>query len=86
MSTTHASNTTTDIVVQRIYNEFLEMPGLRVTCQQAQRLWGLDRQTCLEILEWLVDARFLCRTGRGMYARLTDGRASYPRLHDTGWR
>ena len=51
MSTTHASNTSTDVVVRRIYNEFMEMPGLRVTCQQAQRLWGLDRQTCLEVLE-----------------------------------
>jgi hypothetical protein len=29
---------------------------------------------------------FLCRTGRGMYARVTDGRAHYPRPHDSGWR
>ena len=83
---TDGQNISTDIVVPRIYNEFLEMPGLRVTCQQAQRLWGLDRPTCLEILERLVNARFLCRNGRGMYARLTDGRADYPRPHDTGWR
>jgi hypothetical protein len=31
-----------DALIQRVYGEFLEMPGLRLTCQQAQRLWGLD--------------------------------------------
>jgi hypothetical protein len=67
-----------DLILQRIYGEFLEMPGLRLTCQQAQRLWGLDERTCLEALEFLVDAKFLCRLGHGMYARLTDGHA-HPR-------
>jgi Fic family protein len=80
---TNVRSTSNDVVRQRIYNEFLEMPGLRVTCQQAQRLWGLDRQTCLDVLDTLVDAGFLARTGRGMYARLTDGHAEYPRPHDT---
>jgi hypothetical protein len=75
---THARNTSSDLV-QRIYGEFLEMPGLRLTRQQAQRLWGLDAPTCLELLELLVDAKFLCRADNGMYARLTDGHAEYPR-------
>ena len=64
-----------DALLQRVYSEFLEMPGLRLTCQQAQRLWGLDQETCLELLEFLVDAKFLCRPGHGMYTRLTDGHA-----------
>jgi hypothetical protein len=67
-----------DALLQRVYSEFLEMPGLRLTCPQAQRLWGLDRGTCLELLEFLVDAKFLCRPGHGMYTRLTDGHA-HPR-------
>lgn len=62
----------------RICGEFLEMPGLRLTGAQAQRLWGLDQQTCLELLESLVDANFLCRRRDGMYTRLTDGRESNP--------
>jgi hypothetical protein len=82
----NARGMSTDVVVQRVYNEFLEMPGLRVTCQQAQRLWGLDRETCLAVLETLVDAKFLARTSRGMYARLTDGRADCPTPHGTHWR
>jgi hypothetical protein len=62
-------------LLQRVYGEFLEMPGLRLTCQQAQRLWGLDERTCLEVLESLVDVKFLCRPGHGLYMRLADGNA-----------
>jgi hypothetical protein len=71
---TDALNAVSDLVLQRVSSEFLEMPGLRLTCQQAQRLWGLDEPTCLTILELLVETKFLCRTGRGMYARLSEGR------------
>jgi hypothetical protein len=77
----HTRATLDDALLQRVYSEFLEMPGLRLTCQQAQRLWGLDRGTCLELLEFLVDAKFLCRPGHGLYTRLTDGGAhSRPRM------
>ena len=48
-----------DRMLQRACGEFLEMPGLRLTCLQAQRLWGLDEPTCRELLEYLVDAKFL---------------------------
>jgi hypothetical protein len=67
-----------DALLQRIYAEFLEMPGLRLTCQQAQRLWDLEESACLQLLEFLVDAKFLCRPGHGMYTRLTDGQAAPP--------
>jgi hypothetical protein len=64
--------------LQRIYVEFMEMPGVRLTCAQAQRLWGLDEPTCRQLLEALVEARFLTRTNSGAYARLTEGRAVSP--------
>jgi len=67
-------------LLQRAYSEFLEMPGLRLTCRQAQRLWGLDEWTCLRLLESLVDARFLYRLPHGIYTRLSDGRPAHPRL------
>jgi hypothetical protein len=67
-------------LLQRVYGEFLEMPGLRLTCQQAQRLWGLDESACLQLLEFLVDAKFLCRPGHGMYTRVTDDLAARTRL------
>jgi hypothetical protein len=76
MSDRHS--TVNDALLQRVYSEFLEMPGLRLTCQQARRLWGLDERTCLQLLESLVDAKFLCRPAHGMYTRLSDGQATFP--------
>jgi hypothetical protein len=68
-----------DLLLQRVYGEFLEMPGLRLTCQQAQRLWGLDEQTCRNLLDFLVEVKFLCRPDSAAYARATDGFAERPR-------
>ena len=71
-----------DRMLQRACGEFLEMPGLRLTCLQAQRLWGLDEPTCRELLEFLVDAKFLRRSSGGMYARTSDGS---PKLRVWEW-
>ncbi len=57
-------------LLQRIRGEYLEMPGLRLTAEQARRLWSLDLGTCTSLLEALVDAKFLARTGDGKYFRL----------------
>jgi hypothetical protein len=76
---TSASSIVDDALVQRVMAEFLEMPGLRLTCQQAQRLWGLDQSACVQLLEFLVDAKFLCRPRQGTYTRLTDGHTAHPR-------
>ena len=51
-----------DDVIRRVQGEYIEMPGLRLTTAQAQRLWGLDRSACDTLLGALVDAKFLFRT------------------------
>jgi hypothetical protein len=56
-------------LVQRIECEYHEMPGLRLTEAQAQRLWGLDSDTCHIVLVTLIQRRFLRRTATGMYVR-----------------
>jgi len=56
-------------VVRRIRGEFLEMPGLRLTAQQARRLWRLDESACNAVLGALVDAQFLARTRDGAFIR-----------------
>jgi hypothetical protein len=61
-----------DNVLQRIQGEFAEMPGLRLTPAQAQRLWGLDRKVCDQLLEALVQANFLSQTRDGSFIK-TDG-------------
>ena len=70
-----------DDVIRRICAEYTEMPGLRVTLEQAQRLWGLDAATCLDALERLIAAGFLCKTQTNHYARLTSGTTVGSPLH-----
>lgn len=52
-----------------IRSEFREMPGMALTDQQFQRLWGLDRATSDEAIRALMDGHFLIRTRDGRYAR-----------------
>jgi len=70
----------TEQVLQRIYSEYLEMPGMRLTRQQAQRLYGLDEHTCAQVLDYLVEAGFLIRASGDTYRRLTDGTTPFPGL------
>ena len=50
-----------------VRDEYLEMPGLRLTGRQAQRLWSLDTATCDALLDTLERAHFLRRSPRGDY-------------------
>jgi hypothetical protein len=63
----------TNDLLQRIQGEFLEMPGLRLTPEQAALLWGLDQQTCTAVLSSLVVDKFLVCRADGRYTRLTEG-------------
>lgn len=67
-------------ILRRVRGEYLEMPGLRLTEQQAQRLWGLDRTSCAQVLEALTETQFLCRKQDGTYARHTEDRSRVRRL------
>jgi hypothetical protein len=58
-------------VIRRIRADFLEMPGLCLTTEQARRLWGLDPQTCEALLNLLIDSRFLRRTDGGLFVLST---------------
>ena len=62
-----------DAVLQRIRAEYLEMPGLRLKLEQAQRLCGVERALCQRALSTLVDRKFLCIKPDGAYVRLTEG-------------
>jgi hypothetical protein len=63
-------------LLRRIQGEYLEMPGLQLTRQQAQRLWALDEATCAMILDTLVDRRFLVCGSDNRYRQMDD--ASFP--------
>ena len=55
--------------LQLVRAEYLEMPGLSLTIQQVQRLWGLDPVTAEAVLAALVDVKFLRRTVHDAYVR-----------------
>ncbi len=46
-------------LVQRVRSEFLEMPGLRLTLAQAERLFALDHARCQRVLDECVRAGWL---------------------------
>ena len=59
-----------DGLIERLKAEFLEMPGLKLTEVQAQRLWALDALLCSALLETLVNTNFLFRTRDGAFMRI----------------
>jgi len=60
-------------LLQMIRGEFLEIPGLRLTRNQVQDLWGLDAEARDTILDTLTAAGFLKETGDGAFIRAQDG-------------
>lgn len=56
-------------LLQRMWSEFVEMPGLRLTRAQAQRLWGVDAETCVSALESLVAVHLLVHGADDKYSR-----------------
>jgi hypothetical protein len=61
------------MISKRTRAEYLEMPGLRLKLEQAQRLFGVEPALCRRVLDDLVEEKFLCVKSDGAYARLTDG-------------
>jgi hypothetical protein len=66
--------------LNRLRAEYLDMPALRLTREQVERLCGLERTVCERVLATLVDTRFLCVNADGTYARLAES-AAVPRPH-----
>jgi hypothetical protein len=75
-----------ETMLRRVYSEFLEMPGLRPTLEQAQLLFGMDRAACLELLEFLVEAEYLCRSPGKTYGLRDEGAGGKRRRSSGGLR
>ena len=68
-----------DTLLKRIRAAFLEMPNVRLKPEQVQRLCGVERTICQQVLDSLVDEKFLYLTANAHYARFTDGEMARPR-------
>jgi hypothetical protein len=66
-------------VLERVRAEYLEMPGMRLTSRQVQRLCGVEVTTCASVLNTLVARKFLCQNLDGTYARSADRTTRGPR-------
>lgn len=82
---TTANGPTIQSGLERIRAEYQEMPGLRLTPDQVARLCGVERSSCEQLLEALVDTRYLERSTDGRYARPAETRASTGPVFDE-WR
>jgi hypothetical protein len=59
----------------RIQTEYVEMPDLKLTARQAQRLWSLSHEVWETALAVLLGKQFLAQTRDGAYVRVTSMRA-----------
>lgn len=60
---------TGDALRSRVCAEFIEMPGLQLTFEQATRLWGIEPIVCRQVIDELVACGFLRRTASGRVMR-----------------
>jgi hypothetical protein len=53
----------------RMQTEWIEMPQLKITRRQAQRLWSLSNEACETAFATLIRKGFLVQTPDGAYVR-----------------
>jgi DNA-binding IclR family transcriptional regulator len=53
--------------VHRLKGVFLEIPGTKLSLEEAVRVSGLDPSMCAAVMSALEDAQFLKRSGDGRY-------------------
>ncbi len=70
--------TQVDDAVQLIKMEYAEMPDLKLTFFQAQRLWNLSSELCDSALRTLDGTGFLQRTADGCYIRRHEPQLDIP--------
>jgi len=66
--------------VELIQMEYAEMPELKLTFGQAQRLWNLSEELCERALTALTASGFLARASDGSYVRRSAAPANVGRV------
>jgi DNA-binding GntR family transcriptional regulator len=60
----------TSTLIRQIRDEYQHLPGLKLTREQACRLWAVNNETCDAAIDALVEEGFLQRTGTGKFIAL----------------
>ena len=69
--TTFPLSTPLSGLLQRVRDQYREMPGLTLTKPQAMRLFDVAPSVCAAMFRALVMENFLSRTGEGVFVRST---------------
>ena len=69
----HAADATIVDWAQLVRAEYAEMPGLKLTDRQIQRLWSLDAALCDAVIASLIAGRFLKHRPDDEYVRFDAG-------------
>lgn len=62
-----------DFLLRRARGEYRDMPGMRLTIDQATRLWSVDRQLCQSVMTTLVASHHLEVDENGRYRKAHSG-------------
>ncbi len=68
-STAPPVNALLDLTARRVRAEFLDMPGLVLTLQQAARFFALTLSDSEQVLSQLINEQLLIRDVKGAYRR-----------------
>ena len=60
----------TSTLISKMRGEYESLPGLKLTREQACRLWAVDEETCEIAFDALISEGFLHRTGTGKFIAL----------------
>jgi len=63
-----------DALARRVYTEFAEMPGLKLSIEQAARLFGVPSAVCTRVFDELIGQRLMRRTADGRFMLAEDRR------------
>jgi hypothetical protein len=66
--------------LMRIQTEYVEMPQLKLTKRQVQRLWSLPSEVCEAALTVLIREEFLVQSSDGTYVRHRVSRSKIDRI------
>ncbi len=58
-----------ETATRRVRAEFEEMPGLTLTVPQASKLFGIEKDVCLNVIDRLIDASYLRKNRSGTISR-----------------
>jgi hypothetical protein len=70
------------ILLQRVREQYREMPGLNLNKSEATRLFDVPPSVCAAMLRALTMENFLARTGDGMFVLSATQRLSSPELQE----